>query len=168
LLVDDLVHQVLDAFVCSHEARQFGQAGAVSAVAHLVLEQGEVVVEAVCGRGKQRLVGRGGLRSRSLRSGRSLLITRSIRSFLSNRSLLRTLRNLIILSYLIIQSWLSCLRLTLGDFLHERLCGGFGELRGLLRLEVPPSEECDGGNQDCGDRPKEPPTSPPRPYPASP
>ena len=59
LLVDDLVHQVLDAFVGSHEARQLSQAGAVSAVAHLVLEQGEVVVETVSSIRQNRRFARG-------------------------------------------------------------------------------------------------------------
>ena len=68
--MDDLVHQVLDAFVCSHEARQLSQAGAVSAVAHLVFELREVVVEAVRGRGKHDGFGLGLRLFGRLHSGR--------------------------------------------------------------------------------------------------
>ena len=59
MLVDDLVHQVLDAFVGSHEVRQLSQAGAVSAVAHLVFELREVVVETVCRIRQNRRFARG-------------------------------------------------------------------------------------------------------------
>ena len=59
LPMDDFVHQVLDAFVGSHEARQLSQAGAVPAVAHLVFELREVVVEAVCGVCQHDSFGRG-------------------------------------------------------------------------------------------------------------
>ena len=85
MLVDDFVHQVLDAFVGSHEARQLSQAGAVAAVAHAVLKLREVVVEAIGGIGQHGLVGRWD-------RGRGL-------SNLINRSLLSARRNLIIPIY---------------------------------------------------------------------